>query len=76
MVHTIGEACSVRAGLRAKRYHRMAARELIFAFRAVDLVELRIRGRPTNWRLKLARKQRELLQRLRLPTPDTYLVTD
>jgi transposase len=73
IVYTIIELCSVRAGLSTKRYHKMTARELIHRFGVVDMVELRIRGQPTKWKLKLSRRQRELLQRLRLPTPDTYL---
>jgi transposase len=73
IVYTIIELCSVRAGLSTKHYHKMTARELIHTFEVVDMVELRIRGRPTKWKLKLSRRQRELLQRLRLPTPDTYL---
>jgi len=73
MVYTIIELCSVRAGLKTKRYHKMTARELIYAFRWVDLTELRIRGRPTQWKLRLSRRQRELLQRLRMPTPDNYM---
>jgi len=73
IVYTVIELCSVRTKLGTKHYHKMTARELIRAFGVVDLIELRIRGRPTQWKLKLSRRQRELLQRLRLPTPDTYL---
>lgn len=73
IVYTIMERCSVRAKLTTKYYHKMTARELIYAFQWVDLIEVRIRGRPTQWKLDLSDQQRRLLQRLRMPTPNTYL---
>lgn len=73
IVYTIIELCSVRAGLDTKHYHKMTARELIYRFQWVDLIELRIRGRPTQWQLNLPDDKRRLLKRLRLPMPDTYL---
>ena len=74
IVYTLIELCSVRARLRTQRYHKMTARELIWAFRVIDLIELRIRGQPTEWQLQISHRQRDLLQRLHLPSPDTYLI--
>ncbi len=76
LVYTLIELSSERAGLSTKRYHKMTARELIYAFGVVDLIELRVRGAPTQWQLQISEKQTRLLQRLGLPTPDNYLITD
>jgi len=75
LVYTLIELCSERAGLSTKHYHKMTARELIRAFEVVDLVELRIRGQPTEWQLQITAEQTRLLQRLRLPSPITHLIT-
>jgi transposase len=76
LVYTLIELQSERAGLSTKRYHRMTARELIRAFAVVDLIEVRVRGAPTEWQLQISEKQTRLLQRLRLPAPNNYLITD
>ncbi len=76
LVYTLIELQSERAGLSTKRYHKMTARELIYAFGVVDLVELRVRGAPTQWQLQISEKQTRLLQRLKLPAPMNYLITD
>jgi len=76
LVYTLIELCSERAGLSTKRYHKMTARELIFAFAAADLIELRIRGAPPEWQLQISAEQTRLLQRLGLPSPITYITTE
>lgn len=76
IVYTLIELSSERAGLSTKRYHKMTARELIHAFRVVDLIELRVRGKPTQWQLQISDEQTRLLQRLRLPLPTNYINTD
>lgn len=76
IVYTLIELSSERAGLSTKRYHKMTARELIHAFGVVDLIELRVRGAPTQWQLQISEKQARLLQRLKLPMPTNYINTD
>lgn len=76
LVYTLIELCSERAGLSTPHYHKMTARELILAFPMLALVEVRIRGAPTEWQLPMTPEQLRLLQRLRLPSPITYLLTD
>jgi transposase len=75
LVYTLIELCSHRARLSTTYYHKMTARELIRRFPAIDLIEVRIRGQPTHWKLQLSRQQAELLGKLRFPSPDNYLIT-
>jgi transposase len=75
IVYTLIELCSERARLSTKYYHKMTARELILAFEMVDLIELRIRGAPTEWQLQMTPNQTRLLQRLHLPSPMAHLIT-
>lgn len=76
LIYTLIELCSERAGLSTKRYHKMTARELILAFAAIDLVEVRIRGAPPDWQLQISPEHTRMLQRLRLPSPMTHINTD
>jgi hypothetical protein len=73
LIYALLERCSVQAGLATRYYHKMTARELILAFEITDLVELRIRGHPPHWELKLSAEQRRLLRKLGFPDPATYL---
>lgn len=73
VVFTLLELCSERAGLSTERYHKMTARELIWRFAVVDLVEIRIRGQPTQYQLTLSTEQQYLLGELNFPDLTAYL---
>jgi transposase len=73
LVYTLLERCSERAGLSTPYYHKLTARELLYAFELVALSQVRIRGQPVEYHLHLTDHQEHLLQRLGLPDPLIYL---
>jgi len=73
LVYALLERCSERAGLSTRYYHKMTARELIYAFGMVLLSEVRIRGQPPEYHLELTPEQQALLDQLGFPDPDCYL---
>jgi len=73
IVYTLLELCSERAGLETERYHKMTARELIWRFAYVSLLDVRIRGRPPRYQLTLSTQQQYLLGELGFPDLTAYL---
>jgi len=73
LVYTLIELSSERAGLTTPRYHKMTARELLLNFEVVDLIQISIKGYPTQWKLHLSDGQTRLLRSLGLPMPRCYI---
>ena len=73
MVYSILQLCSERAGLEGDHYPKMTARQIIYHFHAVKIVQVTIRGHPPQRELFLSDKQSRILSRLGFPDPNKYL---
>ena len=74
IVYTLLELSAERAGLASAHYHKLTARQMIFQFGTVRLLEASLNHGPPQFELTLTAEQADLIRQLHLPPPTSYLV--